>query len=321
MRHFIKLFICSLMLIGTTSLHADNHESDSSEDFELIIRTDDIGFCHSVNMGIEKILEEGYVTSVSVMVNGPWLNEAVEILKRHPEVSVGVHLTLNAEFKEYNWGPVAPVSEVPSLVDASGNFFGTRQKMMDHYPKPEEVETELRAQLELAFRKGLNISYCDYHMGAAMSTAEFQQIVEKLAVEFDIGISRYFGEKDVKGIYSVAPNEKVSRVVENLEAINKPGRYVLVVHPGWDTPEMQAMTDENLSGLPNMSEHRQAETNMLCDPKFLEAVNDKFKLIGYSDLRDEGLHKMQRPFAARPLEQIMKENALFNPYEAYDTQK
>jgi len=33
------------------------------------------------------------VSSVSVIVNTPWLDEAVEILKQHPEISVGIHLT------------------------------------------------------------------------------------------------------------------------------------------------------------------------------------------------------------------------------------
>lgn len=298
---------------------AAQEEKEEMTEYELIIRTDDIGFCHSINMAIEKILEEGHVTAVSVLVNGAWLNEAVDILKRHPNVSVGVHLALNSEWKEMKWGPVAGPSQVPSLVDSSGKFFGTRQKLMDHRPDPSDVEKELRAQIDLAFRKGLNVSYCDYHMGAAMSTAEFQQIVEKLATEYGIGISRYFEEDDVKSIYSVPPGQKVEKAIENLMALEEPGRYLLVVHPGWDTPEMQAMTDENLSGMSNMSEHRQAEAEMLCDPGFKEAVESKFTLVGYEELRDRGLHKMKRPFVAKPYAEVVKEQALFNPYEEYET--
>jgi predicted glycoside hydrolase/deacetylase ChbG (UPF0249 family) len=319
MRPALLLLAAVAALLAPASPARAQEEKEPMKDFELIIRTDDIGFCHSVNMAIEKVLEDGHVTSISVMANGPWLNEGVEILKRHPEVSVGVHLALNSEWKEYKWGPVAPVSEVSSLVDAHGKFFGTRQKLMDHRPDPAEVEKELRAQIDLLFRKGLDVSYVDYHMGAAMGCAEFQQVVEKLATEYGIGISRYFGEKDVKSIYSVPPGEKVERVVEYLESIDEPGIHMLVVHPGWDTPEMQAMTDENLSGMTNMSEHRQAEALMLCDPRFKEAVAAKFKLVGYSDLRDRGLHKMKRPFVAKPYAEIVKEQALFNPYEAHET--
>jgi predicted glycoside hydrolase/deacetylase ChbG (UPF0249 family) len=66
----------------------------------LIIRLDDIGFCHSANMADEGILKEGVCSSMSVIVNTPWLDEAAKILGRHPEISVGVHLTLNAEWRE-----------------------------------------------------------------------------------------------------------------------------------------------------------------------------------------------------------------------------
>src|ERR1043166_7692325 len=89
----------------------------------LVIRCDDIGFCHAANMAFEKIADTGKVSAVSVIVNTPWLDEAVEILKRHPEISVGVHCCLNSEWVPYRWGPVLPAKEVPSLVDEWGKFF------------------------------------------------------------------------------------------------------------------------------------------------------------------------------------------------------
>ncbi len=317
MQRLATIFLCISMLAFIKPVFAQDESDKAEAEYELIIRCDDIGFCHAVNMAIEKVLEEGYVTSVSVIVNGPWLNEAVDILKKHPKVSVGVHLALNSEWHQMKWGPVAPVSEVPSLVDANGKFFGTRKKLIDHRPEPAEVEKELRAQLDLAFRKGLNVTYCDYHMGAAMSTAEFQSIVEKLATEYNIGISRYFGESDVRGVYTTPPDEKLDQVIENLMAVNEPGRYVLVVHPGMNTPEMAALRDENLTGPPNMSEHREAEAMMLCDPKFKEAVDSRFKLLGYSELKDQGLYKMNRPFVAKTLGEIYASQELFSPSTAY----
>src|SRR5439155_666777 len=67
----------------------------------LLIRTDDIGMSHSVNMAMEKLVSTGMPVSVSVLFVCPWYQEAVEILKRHPNVSVGIHLALNSEWKNY----------------------------------------------------------------------------------------------------------------------------------------------------------------------------------------------------------------------------
>jgi len=89
----------------------------------LIIRTDDIGMSHSVNMAMQKLVSTGMPVSVSVLFVCPWYQEAVEILKQHPNVSVGIHLALNSEWKNYRWGPVTGSTAVPSLVDENGFFF------------------------------------------------------------------------------------------------------------------------------------------------------------------------------------------------------
>jgi hypothetical protein len=174
-------------------------------------------------------------------------------------------------------------------------------------PSVEEVEKELRAQIELALRKGLNISYCDYHMGAAVNCLEFQEFVEKLAGEYHIGISRYFGEKDTESVYSLPPDKKLDRMIEILGAL-PPGRHLMVAHPGMNTPEMAAMTDLNSFGLKDMSIHRQAETDMVCDARFKEIIRKKgINLINYKTLNAEGLHLMKRPFTAKPLEDVVRQ--------------
>src|SRR5437879_7141307 len=66
----------------------------------LIIRTDDAGFSHSANMALQKLIDTGLPLSASVMFACPWYQETVEILKRHPAVAVGIHLTLNSERSE-----------------------------------------------------------------------------------------------------------------------------------------------------------------------------------------------------------------------------
>lgn len=262
----------------------------------LIIRIDDIGFCHGANAAAERILERGLCTSASVIVNTPWLDEAVAILQRHPEVSVGVHLTLNAEWREYRWGPVLPYSEVPSLVDQDGRFFPSQQKFLANQPNAAEVEKELRAQIELARRKGLPVTYIDCHMGTAVCTPEFRNVVEKLAAEYKLALSGYFGEIDTPSIYDIAPEGKLAAAIRAVEQATEPGPYLLVVHPGTNAPEMAAMTDLNPTRALPMAAHRQAEADVLCNPAFRAAVErGGVTLIGYRELRAEGLDRMKRP--------------------------
>ncbi|MGH7651501.1 MAG: ChbG/HpnK family deacetylase, partial [Gemmatimonadaceae bacterium] len=140
---------------------AASHASAPDQAY-LIIRADDGGMSHSVNMALEKLIDTGLPVSVSVMFPTPWYLETVDMLKRHPDVAVGIHLTLNSEWKNYRWGPVAGSAAVSSLVDANGYFFPSAEALHQNHPDMGQVETELRAQINRALHSGLKIDYVDY---------------------------------------------------------------------------------------------------------------------------------------------------------------
>ncbi len=268
----------------------------SAEKIRLVIRVDDVGFNHSSNMALQRLLDEGCVSAVSVMVVSDWLDEAVAILKDHPEVSVGVHTTLNSEWKLYRWGPVLPADEVPTLVDEWGKFFGTRADLMANGPDVDEVEKEIRAQIDLAIAKGLNISYIDHHMSAAVETPEMRKRFELIAADYGVVISRYFGERYEPVMYSVPPEEKADFFVSEIAKLEEPGLYLAVAHPGADVPEMQVLRDLNETGPANMSQHRQAETDALCDPRLRALLDERgIELVGYDTLGERFRAEMYRP--------------------------
>lgn len=263
----------------------------------LLFRLDDIGMCHSVNVAAEQVLKTGMPVSMSVMVPCPWFTEAVEILKKYPHVSVGIHLTLNSEWKQYRWGPVSGVSSVPSLVDSMGHFFPSRSKLFANNPKLWEIEYELRAQVEKAIKAGLKIDYFDYHMGAAMQTLETRAIVEKLASEYGVAISRYYDEVDVEGGYSAPVANKLDTLMSKVRALQPGGTKLFVVHIGLDSPEMAAMEDLNPSGPKEMSKHRNAELEAILAPRFQQLLREPaYRLVTYRMLNQEkGIQQMKRP--------------------------
>lgn len=262
----------------------------------LLIRCDDIGMSHSINMAIDSLAQTGIPLSASVMFACPWYQEGVEILKKYPHIAVGIHLTLNSEWKEYRWGPVAGKSLVPGLVDKDGYFFPSRKLLFENKPKIEEFEIELRAQIDRALQSGITITYMDFHMGAAVSTEELRQLVEKLAAEFGFGLTRYFGEKDIKNVYTDAPDQKTGALESIIRDQGMPHKGLLVAHIGIDNDELAAMTDLNAGGLKEMSKHRQAELDALRSAEFHQAVKEQgIRLVNYRDvIQQQGLESMRR---------------------------
>jgi predicted glycoside hydrolase/deacetylase ChbG (UPF0249 family) len=247
-------------------------------------------------MALERILNEGTITACSVMVCTGWLDETVEILKKHPEVSVGVHVCLNSEWVPYKWGPVLPAKDVPSLVDEWGHFFGTRKDLLAHQPDMDELEKEIRAQVELAQRKGLKLSYMDHHMSAAVSTPAMRERFVKVAKEKGLGISRWFGEIPGPLVYSIEPAKKTDFLVSELAKITQPGIYLIVCHTAVRSPEVEVLRDLNAIGPKNMAEMRQAECDMLCSPRLKNVIKEKgIELVGYDTLREKFLSKMRQP--------------------------
>lgn len=271
--------------------------ADASQPISLIIRSDDAGMSHSVNMGLERLIKNGLPVSVSVMFPTPWYQETVEMLKRYPSVSVGIHLTLNSEWKNYRWGPVLGRTAVPTLVDSDGYFFPSADALYQNHPNLQEIEKELRAQIQRALGSGIKIDYVDYHMGTVVRYPEFREIAERLAREFGLGMSGYFGETSHDPQYSAAPTAKIDSLLVMIDRL-QPGLNMVVTHVGIDDAELGALLDMNTSfPLPDMSKHRQGELDALTSRRFTDALKARnIRLITYRQLIDmQGLQVMQRP--------------------------
>ena len=90
----------------------------------LIIHADDAGMCNAENMATEKAFDAGAISSTSLMVPCPWSDAFIAWAVKHPDVDVGIHLTLTSEWKTHRWGPVSDPALVPGLIDPEKELGG-----------------------------------------------------------------------------------------------------------------------------------------------------------------------------------------------------
>ena len=224
----------------------------------LIVHADDIGVAHSVNKATIKAFENSGISSASIMVPCPWFGDIAAYCKLNPEKDFGLHLTLTAEWEHYKWDGVLPSSQIPSLINKEGYFYASVEDVVK-YGKPEEVEAEIRAQVQRALDVGIDVTHLDTHMRTLFSSPEFFKAYQKVGKEFNIPVfipkDLLWNEAIAKLIdpwfipieynYTVTPDTHskdwstfYNTILDNL----KPGLSEIVIHLAYHDDEMKAIT-------------------------------------------------------------------------------
>lgn len=286
-RHRVLLVLSVLVF---TLGHLNTVYAQEDKGIYLLVRGDDIGSCHAANVACIQSYKEGIMTSVELMVPCPWFPEAVKMLNENPGLDVGVHVTLTSEWENIKW---RPLTWVPSLTDADGYFYPTlwRRKgapdgtaLREAKWKIEDVEKEMRAQIEMAKRKIPHLSHMTCHMGCSGWDPKVQTLWKKLAKEYHLDVQLFGREvKRFPGYRGAkTTNDRIEKFIENLEAL-KPGTYLFVEHPGLETPEMSAIGHV---GYENVAEDRDGVTAVFTSDKVKQAIDRLgIKLISYADLK------------------------------------
>ena len=163
----------------------------------VIFHVDDVGMSHDSNMGATKALEDGIAKSLSIMMPCSWVPEFAAYLKKHPQVDAGLHLTLTSEWNNYRWGPVAGKSAVPGLVDQHGYLWRNVTDVVAH-ATADEVEAEIRAQVDKAISMGIEPTHLDAHMGTCFHP-QFVDRYVKVGIEKKIPILIFGGHMQYIG--------------------------------------------------------------------------------------------------------------------------
>jgi predicted glycoside hydrolase/deacetylase ChbG (UPF0249 family) len=257
----------------------------------LIVNCDDLGSSHAANVGVYEALRRGLATSATLMVPCPWAREAAS---RYRGEDVGVHLTLNAEYDLYRWGPI---THAPSLLDGDGGFPRTIEDVFDHADL-DEVRRELRAQVERAIYWGFDVSHLDSHMGTLQLRHEFFDVYLELAVDFGLPLRLSGGSTEraigfpfrrlaaeegvlfpdhfVRVVGGVGSRPSIEKMLGDL----RPGVTEVYIHPALDTPELRALAPDWAA---RVDDHHLATT----DASFAAMVERVgVQLIGYRPLRE-----------------------------------
>ena len=264
----------------------------------LIINADDFGMCHDQNEGVMTGLKKGLFTSSMILVTCPWFEEAATFARGNPDVDLGVHLTLTAEWNAYKWGPVSPRYAVPSLVDERGYLWQTVPQVYQH-ARLDEIEQELRAQIEKAFSAGIDVTHLDSHMGTLQLRADYHEIYARLASEYRVPIrlaSRTMMREQMPAILDqldksgvVTPDNLVfhgpSKVEEtesywsNLIRSLYPGVTEILCHP--------ALARDELKSCARDAFQREADFSYFTSEKTRGLLADEgVEMVGYRKLRD-----------------------------------
>ncbi len=153
----------------------------------VIFHVDDAGMSHDSNVGTIEAMEKGVATSTSIMYPCPWVVEMAQYAKKNPDADIGLHSTFTSEWDVYRWGPVAGKKAVPGLTDEEGCLWHSEQEAAKN-ATPDEVETELRAQLDRALTMGLKPTHIDTHMGTVYTRPDFLERYIKVSAENGIPV-------------------------------------------------------------------------------------------------------------------------------------
>ncbi len=264
---------------------------------------------HSIDRASLEALEKGWVTSAGILVPGPWFPEVLKWARNHPNADLGIRLDLNSDWSSYRWRPVSSLQRGSGLTDAGGYLPSTELYVAQH-GRPEEIEGEVRAQIEMAKRGGISISHLDNHMRTMLLTPALFQAYWKMGREYGIPITLPNQLLHLRGVATQKPSIytfggvdidlaslPVDRVLEIMPGLTQkdwlsayektleatpPGVYLLSVHLGYNDDELQAMTWDH----PNWgAQWRQNDLDVVGSAEFQKFLKDqKFILVNWKDL-------------------------------------
>jgi predicted glycoside hydrolase/deacetylase ChbG (UPF0249 family) len=241
----------------------------------LIINADDLGLSPEVNRGIFIAHEKGVVTDASLLIQGPYAQQAIETIKQNPSFHVGIHVDLDPLLAWKSPG----IEQFP------------RRKLLEMMNEPDFVK-QVRKEIDKQVRGFLNEGLIPSHIDTHHHVHGFPRIFELLIEIMDRhGIrSMRFSKKG----YALLGREDIPITSEQAQWMEDALRKRKILHPhllidpifSFSLKKIPAGVTE-LMVHPSMGgdEWRQKDFEMLINPLFMRTVRDEgIQLISFSEL-------------------------------------
>ncbi|MEM8488530.1 MAG: polysaccharide deacetylase family protein [Bacteroidota bacterium] len=298
MRYVLLLLLCLPQLVhGQTLAERLGYKAT---DKLLIVNGDDIGMSHAANAASIDAMENGLMTSGTIMVPCPWFPEIAAYAIANPEADFGIHLTHTSEWDTYKWGPVSSKDKIPGLVTPEGYFWAQTAEVYQH-ATPAEAKIEAQAQIDKALAAGIDVTHLDSHMGVMHYDPAYHAVYHELAIQYDLplrmasqaeltrrGFDQLRPALEADGIVSPdvlvfggkKEGESVTDYWKRVLSSIEPGVTEVLIHAATDGKELRSMT--------NSWETRVKEYELFTNSEEIRQLieDERIILIGYRALRD-----------------------------------
>lgn len=139
----------------------------------IVTRADDAGCAKSANLAIKDSCTNGVARNISLMACGGEIEHAAAILQGLPNVSYGMHISLNCEWLTPSYYPVAPSELVKDILESDNSFTQSPRVLHERNVPVDQLMIEVKAQLDKLRSLGFKVTYMDEHMGVGWISNTF----------------------------------------------------------------------------------------------------------------------------------------------------
>jgi len=283
----------------------------------LIVNADDFGFTPGINRAIVEAHSRGIVTSTTLMAGGSAFDDAVQLAKQSPRLSIGCHVVL------IDGEPISDATQLPSLTSGGRFRDGLKTfalRALTGGLDSDEIEAEVSAQIRKIQAAGIAVSHVDSHKHTHLFPAVLRPMLRAAracgvrAIRNPFGPrrplrsgqllarpglwSRYIevrGLRALSGKFSdavkregfvttdgtfgvVVTGSLDERLFREIAAIIPGGTWEFVCHPGYNDADLQKANTR-------LRESREIELRVLTMPEVKQLLTKQgIELISYRDL-------------------------------------